>query len=263
MKQISEHLYCEYFPLCSQLDEQALQDQLTKHFNNSWLTFSPLISQALTHKSFSHETNNKIANNERLEFLGDSVLSLIITEKLMSLYPELSEGKLSKLRSSLVNEKILAGLAEFMGLGKWLLLGKGELKEKGHQKKSILSDAFEAVLGAYYLQNGLGDVTDLVDRVYLSYQKENSVDLFSLSALEQFDAKSKLQELSLEKFKVLPEYDAKQITEKGQQVFEVSVILKGKTIAIGKNISKKKCMQLLAKKIIDEKLLNKLEEKLC
>ena len=116
---------------------------------------------ALTHRSFAHE-NGGIPTNERLEFLGDTVLGLVVTETLYRRHPDLSEGELAKMRAATVSQKSLAAIARRLGLGQYVLLGKGEIRTRGNDKDSILSDTVEAIIGAVYLSHGLEPARGLV-----------------------------------------------------------------------------------------------------
>lgn len=144
----------------------------------------------MTHGSRAHERGAEEGSNERLEFLGDAVLDLIVSERLMELNPGADEGALSRARAELVNTAALAGRARALGLGSWLRLGKSEEKSGGRDKESILADLFEAVLGAVYLDGGLGPVRSLVAR-------EFGPDVAQVASSERplRDAKSRLQEL--------------------------------------------------------------------
>ena len=128
-----------------------------------------LLNTALTHTSYAYEAKVKPRpeHNQRLEFLGDSVLSLVVSTHLYRHYPQLDEGELSKFRAFLVCEETLAQLATEMQLGKHLLLGKGELNLDGEENPSILADAFESVLGAYYLDQGFAQATELLNRLLI------------------------------------------------------------------------------------------------
>jgi len=121
-----------------------------------------LLQQALTHRSYAYE-HGGIPNNERLEFLGDSVLGFVVTDHIFHLLPNLSEGELTKVKNAVVSEKALAIAATEIGLGEFLLLGRGEEQTGGRQKPSLLADAFEAVLGAVYLSVGLPAAADIID----------------------------------------------------------------------------------------------------
>ena len=120
-----------------------------------------LLQQAMAHRSWCAETTDE-ASNERLEFLGDSVLGVVVTDHIFQAYPDLPEGELAKVRASVVNAEVLADLAASLDLGSALLLGKGEDASGGREKPSILADAFEAVIGAIYLELGLARTGDLV-----------------------------------------------------------------------------------------------------
>lgn len=121
-----------------------------------------LLEEALTHRSYLNEVKEKISSNERLEFLGDSILSFVVSDYLFSKYPDFNEGKLTNLRSLLVNTKMLAELAKECDLGARLRLSKGEEESGGRNNPSILADTFEAFLGALFLDKGLGDVKKFI-----------------------------------------------------------------------------------------------------
>ena len=154
-----------------------------------------LIIEALTHKSYK-----KPYNNERLEFLGDAVLNLIVGEYLYSKFPESNEGDLSKIRASLVNESGFTKLANEINLGEYIYLSVAEERNKGRSKASILSDAFEAIMGAVYLESGIEVlkpiILKLLDR---TYEQINLDVLFS-------DFKTALQEITQAEFGSIPEY---------------------------------------------------------
>ncbi|MGH3363422.1 MAG: ribonuclease III, partial [Nocardioidaceae bacterium] len=124
-----------------------------------------LLNRALTHRSYAYE-NGGLPTNERLEFLGDSVLGVIVTEALYKAHPELSEGRLAKLRAAVVNARALAEVARLLGLGDHLMLGRGEETTGGRDKSSILSDAVEAVIGAIYLDQGFEVAGEVVHRLF-------------------------------------------------------------------------------------------------
>src|SRR5471032_2063457 len=124
-----------------------------------------LLERALTHRSYAYE-NGGLPTNERLEFLGDSVLGVIITETLFRLYPDLPEGQLAKLRAAVVNMRALADVARALGLGAFIRLGRGEESTGGRDKSSILADGLEAFIGAVYVDGGLAVATGLVHRLF-------------------------------------------------------------------------------------------------
>jgi ribonuclease-3 len=124
-----------------------------------------ILKQAITHRSFSYE-NGGIPTNERLEFLGDSVLGIVVTDELYRKNPDAQEGQLAKLRAAVVNAKALADVARTLGLGEFLLLGKGEEATGGRDKSSILADAVEALLGAIYVEHGLEKSSEVILKLF-------------------------------------------------------------------------------------------------
>lgn len=161
-----------------------------------------LIRQAMRHRSYVNEQlQTGLEDNERLEFLGDAVLSLCVSHLLMTCYPELNEGILSKFRAGLVNDQSLAARSRKFRLGSFLQLGKGEELTLGRQKDSILAGAFEALLGAVYLDGGLAAALDVVTRFF-----HRDIKALSGSNISQ-DYKSTLQEYSQAEFKVAPVYE--------------------------------------------------------
>jgi ribonuclease-3 len=158
-----------------------------------------LLDRALTHRSYAYE-NGGLPTNERLEFLGDSVLGLVVTEALYKTHPELSEGRLAKLRAAVVNARALAEVGRMLGLGEHLKLGRGEESTGGRNKSSILSDAVEAVIGTIYLDKGFGVATEVVHRLF---------DPLMTAAADLgagLDWKTSLQEMSADLGLGVPEY---------------------------------------------------------
>jgi len=161
-----------------------------------------LLIEALTHKSYHNEAKeNGELDNERLEFLGDAVLDLVVSEYLLAAFTDAAEGELSKLRAWLVSEKTLARAARRIGLGELLRLGRGEMKTQGHSKPSILADTLEAVFAGVYLDGGLDAAAASVKAVF-------SEELASCdrSLLARGDFKTDLQELCQREFEMLPHY---------------------------------------------------------
>jgi ribonuclease-3 len=150
-----------------------------------------LLDRALTHRSYAYE-NGGLPTNERLEFLGDSVLGLVVTETLYRTHPDLTEGRLAKLRAAVVNARALADVARTIGLGEHVKLGRGEEITGGRTKASILSDTVEAVIGAVYLSGGFETARDVVHRLFDPLMAEAA----GLGA--GLDWKTSLQELSAE-----------------------------------------------------------------
>ena len=158
-----------------------------------------LLDRALTHRSFAYE-NGGLPTNERLEFLGDSVLGLVVTETLFRTHPDLSEGRLAKLRAAVVNARALAEVARTIGLGEHILLGRGEESTGGRDKSSILSDTVESVIGAIYISGGFENAGAVVHRLFDPLMEAAA----SLGA--GLDWKTSLQELSAERSLGVPEY---------------------------------------------------------
>lgn len=166
-----------------------------KFKNNEFLT------ESLRHSSFVNENlEMNIQDNERLEFLGDAVLNLVVGHILMKRYPELREGDLSKMRANLVNESQLASIAQEMDLGSYLQLGKGEIQTKGWEKKSILANTFEAVIAAVYLDGGFDAAFKIIGG-HFSFLLDSEV----ISTVNH-DYKSQLQELIQTKQQKMPDY---------------------------------------------------------
>lgn len=199
-----------------------------------------LLLEALTHRSAGSK------NNERLEFLGDSILNFVIAAELFHRYPDSSEGDLSRVRASLVNKDGLALVAKDLQLGDWLILGSGELKSGGYRRNSILADAVEAIFGAVYLDAGFDICRDLILRLYKE-QIQNVPDLALLK-----DPKTRLQELLQSRKLGLPIYEVKEVTGKAhQQNFKVDCQIEALSIITGGQASsRRKAEQLAAEKAI-------------
>ncbi|HOA35699.1 MAG TPA: ribonuclease III [Bacillota bacterium] len=204
---------------------------------------SKLYEQALTHSSFAHEKGKANAHNERLEFLGDAVLQLVISDHLYFLYPHLPEGKLTRLRAQLVCEATLADLAEKLGLGSYLRLGKGEAAGGGAGRPSLLSDALEALFGALFIDRGLEKCRLYIIRLY-----RPALDKLAVGVLSR-DYKTLLQELIQARDGVTPEY--RIVRESGpdhDKVFEAEVLVGGRGgVGRGCGRSKKEAEQAAAK----------------
>jgi len=200
-----------------------------------------LIIEALTHKSYKQP-----CDNERLEFLGDAVLDLVVGEYLYKKFPKSDEGNLSKIRASLVNETGFDKLARYINLGDYILLSNAEENNGGREKSSLLSNAFEAIMGAIYLEAGLDKVKEISIR--LIEQNHESISLDSLFR----DFKTTLQELTQARFGTTPEY--KVIASRGpdhKKEFEVAVLIQDKEYARASGKSKKIAQQESAKKAVE------------
>lgn len=222
-------------------DLARLTALLGYQFNNS--TF---LKDALTHRSASSN------NNERLEFLGDSILNFVIAAELFENFPKLPEGDLSRIRASLVKKEGLALIAGDLNLGDFLKLGSGELKSGGHRRDSILADGVEAIFGAVYLDGGFDECRDLILRLYKK-QLENIPDPSLLK-----DSKTRLQELLQSRKLSLPRYDVESVSGKAHnQVFNVACYIDELSISTkGKASSRRKAEQKAADKAINEVTLS-------
>ncbi len=201
-----------------------------------------LLQLTLTHRSYAYE-HGGLPTNERLEFLGDSVLGLVVTATLYRSYPDLAEGQLAKLRASVVNMRALAEVARHVvpaGLGAYVLLGKGEESTGGREKASILADTCEALLGAIYIQLGLTEAARIVHQLFDPLIAEASGLGVGL------DWKTSLQELAVTQGGNVPVYS---ITESGPdhaKRFEATVLVAGEAVGVGRGNSKKAAEQLAA-----------------
>jgi len=197
-----------------------------------------LLERALTHRSFAYE-NGGLPTNERLEFLGDAVLGLVVTDALYARSPELTEGELARLRASVVSTQALAGVARTLGLGRWLRLGRGEEVTGGRDKSSLLADTLEAVLGAIYLDRGLPVVGDVVRRLLEPLVEAAARDGAS-------DAKTALQELTAAEGLGAPDYRTKESGPDHAKIFTAEVLVGGQVLGAGVGGTKKAAEQQAA-----------------
>ena len=200
-----------------------------------------LLEQALRHASWCNEhADAHLEDNERLEFLGDAVLDLVVGHKLMTRYPQLREGELSVTRAQVVSEAGLGEVAGQLGIGSWLMLGKGEEKSGGRSKPSILADAFEAILAAVYLDGGFSAAVDIVGR--LLAQRIETVEFKGF-----FDFKTRLQETAQARLKATPTYRVVQeIGPDHDKRFVVAVTIGTDEWARAVGRSKKEAEQMAA-----------------
>lgn len=222
----------------SQTDLSELQQKLFYEFKNI-----DFLVESLRHSSFVNENEElDIQDNERLEFLGDAVLNLVVGHMLMHRYPDLKEGDLSKMRANLVNESQLASIAQEMDLGSYLQLGKGEIQTKGSEKPSILANTFEAVVAAVYLDGGYNAAFKFIHD-HFSFL----LDSIIMSTVN-YDYKSQVQELVQMKQQKMPVYTV--VHESGpdhDKTFRVRLKV-GETQAEGEGKSKKAAEQDAARK---------------
>jgi len=223
-----------------------MNDNLTKFLQDSFNIHPKnldLYSRALTHRSYLNETKEKnLSSYERLEFLGDAILSFCISKIIYEKFPLLPEGDLTNLRSALVKTETLASLSRNIGLGKYLLLSKGESESNGKNNRSILADSMEAVIAAIYLDLGIDKIQTVIQNIFSGLISEEA------AKKELKDYKSLLQEKSQEKSSVSPVY--KVTKEEGpdhHKLFTVEVSINNKILAKGQGFSKQKAEEEAAK----------------
>ena len=230
------------------LSPQRIKD-LTSFSKNLNIKFSNLnlLELAFTHRSVTNEHDEKHANNERLEFLGDSVLGMVTASYLYETLTETPEGDLAKIKSTVVSEHTLAPIALSIGIDKMLILGRGEEKSGGRSKRAILADAVEAVIGAYYLDSGYKAAEKLVLSFMIPEVKK------VLEDKGEKDFKTLLQEAHQKKYKTCPIYEL--VKEEGpdhNRTFWIKVHLKNATYGPEEGKSKKEAEQNVAKKAWQE-----------
>jgi ribonuclease III len=227
-----------------------LQNLIGYHFKNSEVLINAFTQSTFCYE-FKHLNNASLSSNERMEFLGDSLVNFLVAKILYTRYPDSNEGELSKLRGALVNELSLSKLAVSISLGENLLLGKGEHKNLGKLKESILADAFEALVGAIYIDSGFR--AEMLESIFLNiiekFEAMTKTQFFAIDNLELFDSKTQLQELSVSLFQTLPTY--KSTEEKN--IFTVELWIGDRKLAYGSGSSKKKLEKELARIVLDEK----------
>ncbi len=215
---------------------ESLDDAIGVRFSDAALR-----QAALTHRSFAFERGLTVTN-ERLEFLGDSVLGLVVTDMAYREHPEMPEGMLAKLRAAIVNMSALAGVARSHGLGDLVLLGKGEEQSGGRGKSSILADALEAVFGAVYLDRGLDVATELIERLFRPRMQAY------VRGEGDRDYKTILQELASQTLHSMPEYRLEERGPDHEKEFTATAHLGGEPMGTGIGRSKKEAEQRAAQK---------------
>lgn len=226
------------------MEFKKLEKSLELNFKNK-----ELLKQAFTHRSYLNESAGAgLEHNERLEFLGDAVIELIVTEELYKKYPLKPEGDLTNWRAALVNSKMLSKVAGNLGFNEFLLLSRGEAREGGKARAYILANTFEAVLGALYLDSGYEPAHKFIKEHLLP----EIVEIIEKGSYK--DAKSKFQEEAQEKVSITPNY--KVLKEQGpdhNKIFEVGVFLEKEMVAAGKGSSKQEAEEDAAKKALEVK----------
>lgn len=198
-----------------------------------------IVLRALTHRSYAYEKGG-LPTNERLEFLGDSVLGLVVTDTLFRKHPDLPEGQLAKLRAAVVNMRALADVSRDLGLGEFIRLGRGEEGTGGRDKSSILADTLEAIIGAVYLDRGLDTASEFVHRLFDPL-------IATASGLGAgLDWKTSLQELTASEMLGVPEYQVEESGPDHQKTFRATVRVAGESYGLGEGRSKKEAEQQAA-----------------
>lgn len=205
-----------------------------------------LLDHALRHRSFANEFLTRMDSNECLEFLGDSVLGLIVSDYLFTSLPGRPEGHLAKIKSFVVSEASLALIARELGVGELLLVGKGEELTGGRTRDAILSDSLEAIIGAYYIDSGIKHVRPFVLRYFVPEINKVLEDRHSK------DYKTQLQELILKKYRSYPKYSlVKMSGPDHDKTFSIEVSIRGESFGPGRGKSKKQAEQMAAKIALD------------
>ena len=220
-----------------------LQESLQYRFRDQ-----RLLDTALTHRSFVNENPSPARpDNERLEFLGDAVLELCVSDMLMRQFPDHAEGRLSQLRASIVNEQPLAELAKSFGIGDCMLLGRGEESSGGRSKASLLANALEAILAAIYLDSGFGEVSGFIQGLFAPLIREEG------QPFVYRDYKTTLQQLAQNRFREIPRYTL--IREYGpdhDKTFEIELSVADRITSTGTGKNKKEAEQRAAEKALRE-----------
>lgn len=203
-----------------------------------------LLENALTHSSCANESRGKLQSNERLEFLGDSILGMVVADHLYRNHPDLPEGELTRTRSALVCEESLVEVAQALGLGEYLKLGKGEEAGGGRERPSIIADAVEAVLAAVYLDGGIGSARKLIQKFILDREAEKSASRDYKTALQELVQRESGQVLGYQLIGAEGPDHAK--------IFSVEVDLNGIPIGQGRGRSKKEAEQNAARAAIEK-----------
>ncbi len=220
---------------------ETLEKKLGYSFKNK-----DLLIEALTHKSFYHENPEKARSfNERLEFLGDAVLGCVMAAYLFNHPYSFPESIMSKIKSFMVKGAILYDVAQQLGLGSFIRLGKGEEETGGRQKRSILANAMEAVFGAIFIDGGYDKVAEVIQNLFM--ERLNYV----IASGQYHDYKTELQEMTQTLYGVLPEYRiVSQVGEEHKKLFTVEVIINGRAMGSGMGNSKKDAQMMAAREAI-------------
>jgi ribonuclease-3 len=199
---------------------------------------------ALTHRSHAFENGESTLHNERLEFLGDAILDAVVTTLIYESYPELTEGEMARMRASVVNTDALADLGRELGLGDHILLGKGEETSGGRDKASLLANVFEAIVGAVYLERGLGSITAVLVPLFEPLLEESTTGT-------RYDSKTALQEIAVKNTGELPSYRVASSGPDHDKRFVAHVFLANEPFGDGSGRSKKEAEQNAARQALE------------
>lgn len=226
-------------------DFQKFSDKIKVEFNDL-----NLLKQACTHRSFLNENKNAGEHNERLEFLGDAVLELVITSYLYRRFPNKDEGQLTSYRSALVNTHSLSRVGEAIGVNEYLLMSRGESKDTGRARSVIVADSIEAIIGAIYMDKGYDGAANFIS--------QNLLEVINLDEIIEkklwLDAKSRFQERAQEETGQTPSYKTMKETGRDhEKMFTLGVFVGDTQIAIGTGLSKQEAEQKAAEKALEVK----------
>jgi ribonuclease-3 len=221
--------------------KEAIEDLMLVDFRDK-----ELLHRALTHRSFAHEACLPADyTNERLEFLGDAVLDVVVSDYLYRKHSELNEGDLTRIRSFLVNMNSLAETAREIGIGEYILLSREERADGGGEKASIIADALEALIGAVYLDQGLDEAGRLCLRLFESKLEE------AVSGTLDYDYKSRLQEMVVKDKGILPRYRLREEGPDHRKTFHATVFIADEKMGTGSGSSKKEAEQEAAREALE------------
>ncbi|HMB00564.1 MAG TPA: ribonuclease III [Spirochaetota bacterium] len=237
-----------YDKINKQLSEKR-KKQLQEFLTNTNIKFNnlALLEKALTHKSYANERSRKkkLLHNQRMEFIGDNILGMIIAEYLFYAFPDFEEGTLSKIKSNLVSRKTLSQKAEDLGMGDYIRFGNGEIKNGAKAIASILEDTFESFIAAYYIDNDFNAVKRFIIKHFQEQINNTAARVHTLNF------KSKLQEITQKRFKLVPRYNVdKTEGPDNKKKFFISVYAGKKFLAKGHGYSKREAEFLCAKKAL-------------
>ncbi len=249
-KQVSSDDFIDFF--LKQDSTKKILSFLDYEFDNNLLFI-----ESMTHRSFSHEFSAILnRSNERLEFLGDAAIGMIVSKEIYKRYPTHEEGVMSRLKSALVNAKTLSRLATSFNLEECILIGRGEIKSlHGDGLDTIVSSALEALCGAVLIDSSEDVFSKFWNNLILKYEQKINDNFYSLDRLNFFDPKSRLQEQVMKFYGVFPTYLSKEV---GKQLFEVTLMINNKEILKKTGNSKKKLQEQLATQALENEFYKKI-----